>query len=238
MKLLDGKTAVIYGAAGGIGTGVAKAFAREGATVILTGRTIAPLESLAEQISKAGGAAEVARVDALDSKSVEEHLQKLVASKGKLDVSFNLIGTNVAMGSSLTELSEEQFVRATYGRVTSYFVTMTSAARIMQEQGKGVILGLTTPNSRLPQREWEGSQLRGRRSKRFAGSSLSKWGLKESESSVFAPVAPRITRSSKRCTLTSPRSEEPPGKRSRKQKGNALRSSGFPLSPRWPTQPS
>jgi 3-oxoacyl-[acyl-carrier protein] reductase len=150
VKLLDGKTAVIYGAAGGIGTGVAKAFAKEGATVILTGRTVSSLESLAGQISKAGGAAEVARVDALDPKSVEEHLQKLVASKGKLDVSFNLIGTNVAMGSSLTELSEEQFVRATYSRVTSYFVTMTSAARIMEKQGKGVILGLTTPNSRLP----------------------------------------------------------------------------------------
>ena len=150
MKLLDGKTAVIYGAAGGIGTGVAKAFANEGATVILAGRTIAPLEFLGEKISKAGGAAEVARVDALDPKSVEEHLHKLVASKGKLDVSFNLIGTNVAMGSSLTELSEEQFVRATYSRVTSYFVTMTSAARTMEKQGKGVILGLTTPNSRLP----------------------------------------------------------------------------------------
>ena len=150
VKLLDGKTAVIYGAAGGIGSGVAKAFAKEGATVFLTGRTMAPLESLAEQISEAGGTAEVASVDALDPKSVEEHLQKLVASKGKLDVSFNLIGTNVAMGRSLSELSDEQFVRATYARVTSYFVTMTSAARIMEKQGKGVILGLTTPNSRLP----------------------------------------------------------------------------------------
>jgi 3-oxoacyl-[acyl-carrier protein] reductase len=151
VKLLDGKVAVIYGAAGGIGAGVAKAFAKEGATVILTGRTTTSLEMLAGQITKAGGAAEVARVDALDSKSVEEHIQKLVASKGKLDVSFNLIGTNVAMGSRLPDLSQEQFVKATYDRVTSYFVTMTSAARIMEKQGNGVILGLTTPNSRLPQ---------------------------------------------------------------------------------------
>lgn len=161
MKLLDGKTAVIYGAAGGIGSGVARAFAKEGATVILTGRTMTTLDLLAGQISKAGGAAEVARVDALDPKSVEEHLQKLVASKGKLDVSFNLIGTNVAMGSRLTELSEEQFVRATFSRVRSYFVTMTSAARIMEKQRKGVILGLTTPNSRLPQARMGGFAIAG-----------------------------------------------------------------------------
>lgn len=150
MKLLDGKTAVIYGAAGAIGTAVAKAFAKEGASVTLTGRTLKSLESLAGEISAAGGLADVARVDALDSESVGQHLQKLVASKGKLDVSFNLIGTSVAMGSRLTELSEERFVNAAFGKVRSYFVTATHAARIMQKQGKGVILGLTTPNARLP----------------------------------------------------------------------------------------
>jgi 3-oxoacyl-[acyl-carrier protein] reductase len=151
MKLLDGKTAVIYGAAGGIGSAVAKAFAKEGAAVALTGRTLESLESLAGEIAEAGGLAEVARVDAFDPESVEEHLQKLVASKGKVDISFNLIGTSVGMGARLTELSEEKFVKAAFDRVRSYFVTTTHAARIMQRQGKGVILGLTTPNARLPQ---------------------------------------------------------------------------------------
>jgi NAD(P)-dependent dehydrogenase (short-subunit alcohol dehydrogenase family) len=150
MKLLDGKVAVIYGAAGVIGSSVSRAFAKEGATVVLTGRTLSTLESLAGEISKAGGSAEVARVDALDSKSVSDHLQKLVASKGKLDISFNLMSTSVGMGKSLTELSEDKFTTAAFGRVRSYFLTATSAARIMQKQGKGVILGLTAPNARLP----------------------------------------------------------------------------------------
>jgi NAD(P)-dependent dehydrogenase (short-subunit alcohol dehydrogenase family) len=150
MKLLDGKIAVIYGAAGVIGSAVAKAFAKEGANVILTGRTLATLESLAGKISEAGGLAEVARVDALDSRSVGDHLQKLVASKGKLDISFNLISTSVGMGSRLTDLSEEKFAITAFSRVKSYFLTSTYAARIMQKQGKGVILGLTAPNARLP----------------------------------------------------------------------------------------
>lgn|SRR2546425_653090 len=151
MKLLDGKTAVIYGAAGVIGSAVAKAFAKEGAKLILTGRTLNTLESLAGEISQTGGLAEIARVDALNSESVGSHLQKLIESNGKLDISFNLISTSVGMGARLTELSEEKFMAVAFSRVRSYFVTSTLAARIMQKQGWGVILGLTAPNARLPQ---------------------------------------------------------------------------------------
>lgn len=64
--LLEGKNAVIYGAGGAIGGAVATAFAREGATVHLTGRTLAPLEAVAERIRAEGGAAATAQVDALD----------------------------------------------------------------------------------------------------------------------------------------------------------------------------
>ena len=143
LKLLDGKVAVIYGAAGGVGTAVAKAFAREGATVFLTGRTENSLNPIAREISSARGVAEVSKVDALSPESVEPHLQRVVAKAGKLDVSFNLIGTSVAMGSKLTELSEQRFTDAAFNRVRSYFITMTAAARVMEKQGSGVILGLT-----------------------------------------------------------------------------------------------
>jgi NAD(P)-dependent dehydrogenase (short-subunit alcohol dehydrogenase family) len=150
LKLLDGKVAVIYGAAGGVGTAVAKAFAREGATVFLAGRTENSLNPLAQEISSTGGVADVSRVDALSPESIEAHLHKVVTKGGKLDISFNLIGTNVEMGARLTELSEQRFVDAAFKRVRSYFITMTAAARIMEKQGSGVILGLTAPNARLP----------------------------------------------------------------------------------------
>ena len=45
--LLVGKTAVVYGAAGSVGSAVARAFAREGASVVLAGRTQAALEGVA-----------------------------------------------------------------------------------------------------------------------------------------------------------------------------------------------
>ncbi len=154
--LLDGKTAVIYGAAGGIGRVVSRTFAEEGATVCLAGRTMNTLESLVGEISKAGGIAEAARVDALDSAAVEEHLRKIVASKGKLDISFNLISTGVAMGSRLTELAVEKFASAAFAGTRSHFITATAAARLMQKQRSGVILGLTTSLGRLPQAETGG----------------------------------------------------------------------------------
>src|SRR6266571_8644492 len=150
LKLLDGKVAVIYGAAGGVGTAVAKAFAREGATVFLAGRTENSLNLIAREITRTGGVADISKVDALSPESVEAHLHRIVTKTGKLDISFNLIGTNVEMGSKLTELSDQRFAEAAFNRVRSYFITMTAAARLMEKQGSGVILGLTAPNARLP----------------------------------------------------------------------------------------
>ena len=72
--LLDKKIAVIYGAGGAIGGAVARAFAEEGARVYLTGRNLASVAAVAEEISASGGAAEAAQVDALDERAVEEHI--------------------------------------------------------------------------------------------------------------------------------------------------------------------
>ena len=68
---LEGKTAVVYGAAGAIGSATAKAFAREGAFVFLAGRTLKSLKSVEAQIRESGGFAQSGVVDALDERSVE-----------------------------------------------------------------------------------------------------------------------------------------------------------------------
>jgi NAD(P)-dependent dehydrogenase (short-subunit alcohol dehydrogenase family) len=161
LNLLDGKVAVIYGAAGGVGTAVAKAFAREGATVFLAGRTENTLNPIAQEIKSEGGNADVSKVDALSPESVQAHLHKILAKAGKLDVSFNLIGTSVAIGSKLTELSDQKFTDAVFSKVRSYFITMTAAARVMEKQSSGVILGLTAPNARLPRPNMGGFSVQG-----------------------------------------------------------------------------
>lgn len=59
--LLEGKNAVIHGAGGAIGGAVARAFAREGATVFLAGRTPAKLDAVANQVASTGGVAQTAQ---------------------------------------------------------------------------------------------------------------------------------------------------------------------------------
>jgi NADP-dependent 3-hydroxy acid dehydrogenase YdfG len=59
--LLKNKIAVIYGAGGAVGGAVARAFAREGAKLFLTGRLLAPVEAVAKEVNSAGGPAETGR---------------------------------------------------------------------------------------------------------------------------------------------------------------------------------
>ena len=73
--ILEDKIAVIYGAGGGIGGAVARAFAREGAKVLLTGRRRTTIEPVAKDIVSVGGIAEAAEVDALDEAVIDKHLQ-------------------------------------------------------------------------------------------------------------------------------------------------------------------
>src|ERR1700738_1038188 len=82
MGLLRNKTAIVYGAAGPVGAAVAGAFAREGARVVLTGRTQGTLAKFAEQIRDAGGNVETAVVDALDKSAVREHPAEVAATGG------------------------------------------------------------------------------------------------------------------------------------------------------------
>jgi NAD(P)-dependent dehydrogenase (short-subunit alcohol dehydrogenase family) len=149
--LLENRTAVIYGAGGAIGGAVARAFAREGARLFLTGRYVAKVDAVATEIVAAGGAAETARVDALDEKAVEDHLTTAVESAGGVDVSFNAIGPGPAPGRRhLTELAGDAFARPIAFYTSANFITATAAARHMSGQGSGVIVTLTAVPGRMP----------------------------------------------------------------------------------------
>jgi NAD(P)-dependent dehydrogenase (short-subunit alcohol dehydrogenase family) len=141
---LSGKVAVIYGAGGAIGGAVARAFAREGARLFLTGRSLAPLEAVAGDVGSAGGSAEAAEVDALDEQAVDQHLESVIDQAGRVDISFNAIGLpNPKMRVPLVELDVEQFSLpiATYTR--SYFLTARLAARRMVANRSGVVMTVT-----------------------------------------------------------------------------------------------
>jgi NAD(P)-dependent dehydrogenase (short-subunit alcohol dehydrogenase family) len=148
--LLKDKVAVIYGAGGGIGGAVARAFASEGANVFLTGRSLAPVELVAKEIVAAGGAAEAAEIDALDERAVDEHLGSVVDEASRLDISFNAVGIPNAriLGVPLADLDAEQFSLPITTLVMSYFLTARLGARHMVPQKSGVIMTVTATHSR------------------------------------------------------------------------------------------
>ncbi|WP_207944662.1 SDR family NAD(P)-dependent oxidoreductase [Actinomadura rubrisoli] len=144
MSMLDNKNAIIYGGGGSLGGGIAKTFARNGARVFLTGRTRGKLDAVAAEITDAGGVAEVAVVDALDERAVDEHARSVVAAAGGIDVSLNLITRGDVQGIPLAEMTTADFTRAITTGVTTNFITARAAARHMIEKGSGVILALNS----------------------------------------------------------------------------------------------
>src|SRR5262249_30953606 len=92
LQMLQGKRAVVFGAAGSIGAAVAKEFGAQGAEVFLAGRTRSTIEEVAHQITDSGGLAHAAVVDALDDKAVNEYIDGIVKQAGKLDVVFTAVG--------------------------------------------------------------------------------------------------------------------------------------------------
>jgi 3-oxoacyl-[acyl-carrier protein] reductase len=138
--LLEGKTAVVYGAGGSIGGAVARGFAREGARVHLAGRTQATLERVAEEIRATGGVAESAVVDALDAEQVDRHADAVAGQAGGIDVSFNLISHDVVQGTPMAEMDVDDYVRPVAVAVKTTFLTARAAARYMVRQRSGVIL--------------------------------------------------------------------------------------------------
>ena len=153
--LLENKTAIIYGAGGSIGGAVARAFAREGATVHLAGRTPAPLEAVAEEIRTAGGVAETAEVDALDENAVDAHADAVAAGAGAIDVSLNVITHPYTHGVPLAEMAVDDFMAPVDTAARTTFLTVRAAARHMIPRRSGVILHFGGPGDRSgPMRDY------------------------------------------------------------------------------------
>ena len=146
--ILTGKVAVIYGAGGAIGGAIARAFAAEGARVFLTGHSRVAVEAVANDIGKA---AEAAEVDALDEQAIDKHLQFVIDSAGRVDISFNAVGIpgKKFLGTPLAEIDVKQFSLPVTTYVTSYFLTARLAARRMLPNKSGIIMTVSALPARM-----------------------------------------------------------------------------------------
>jgi len=143
---LKGKNALIFAATGGIGSEVARTFAREGAHVYISGRNAAALEQLAGTLRAAGGIVSAAVVDATDPAAVQTHVDQVVADAGRIDAAFNAIGLPPSElgypADSITQ-SLDDFHKPLHTILGSTFLTSRTVGAQMVRQGGGSIITLS-----------------------------------------------------------------------------------------------
>lgn len=148
--LLQNKTAIIYGAAGSIGSAVARAYAREGATVHLAGRTAGTLERIARSLRDAGATARVATVDVLDRRAVERHAADVIEASGRLDICFNATSNDDIQGHTLLDMRLDEVMQPVTKSLTAHFNIATTAAKHMARGSGGVILVMAGGREAIP----------------------------------------------------------------------------------------
>lgn len=140
---LENKNAVIYGGGGSLGSAVAKAMARAGASIFLAGRKLSSVKKVADEITASGGRAEIATADATNGSDVDALVKQITRKARTLDLSFCAIDYQVVQNVPLVGMRLEDFIRPVTIAMQSHFLTATAAGKIMMKQRSGVILSLT-----------------------------------------------------------------------------------------------
>ena len=132
MTRLNGKSALITGAARGIGRGFAEKYLEEGATVAIADINIDAAEATAAQL---GEGAYAVPVDVTDQLSIDAALAQVVAKTGKIDIVLN----NAALfeAAETVDITRESYERLYAVNVAGTLFTMQAAARQMIAQGHG-----------------------------------------------------------------------------------------------------
>ncbi len=132
MKRLDGKTALITGAARGIGLAFARAYVREGARVAIADIDIARARNAAKDL---GPAAIAVEMDVTRQDSIDQAVAATVAGLGRIDILIN--NAAIFTAAPIVEITREQYQRAFDINVAGTLFTLQAVARHMIERGGG-----------------------------------------------------------------------------------------------------
>lgn len=143
MFSLEGKTALVTGASGGIGSAIAYALARQGARLALSGSNSAKLRSFREQINEEVGGDHVEiTCDLSNTTQVEELIPATVDTLGKIDILVNNAGVtrdNLAM-----RMKDDEWDAVMRINLEAAFRLMRAAARPMMKARQGRIVSITS----------------------------------------------------------------------------------------------
>ncbi len=141
MNELDGRVAIVTGAAGGLGRGIAERFVAEGARVVVADLNVAPGKELAESL---GPAAVFHPVDVADPEEVRGLVEFTLASFGGLHVMVNNAGVSGTMHRSFLDDDLADFSKVMGVNVLGVLAGTTHAARHMAGAGGGSIINVSS----------------------------------------------------------------------------------------------
>lgn len=139
MGNLNGKIAWITGAGSGIGEASAKALADSGAHVILSGRRVEVLQKVVDEITAAGGKAEAAQLDVVDSDAVMAIAKDLETRFGGVDIFMANAGMNVPNRTTST-LTVSDFDKVVDINLNGVMYGVLAVLPKMREKGSGTLI--------------------------------------------------------------------------------------------------
>ena len=143
MNRLYGKVAIITGGSAGIGEAIARIFAREAASVVITGRRQGELDRVVSDIVKEQGKGFAVVGSVTDESHVEETVRRTVQQFGRLDILINNAGVG-DFGRRLHEIDDTTWAHVLDVNLTGAFRMTRAALPQMLEQGKGVIVNISS----------------------------------------------------------------------------------------------
>jgi len=150
---LQGKVALVTGGSQGIGRAVAAAYAREGATVILTARHLVRLEAAAAEIRKGGGDVVPLRADVADRQQVQQLAGEIKRRFDGLHVLVNnasLLGPRVP----ILEYPEEDWEAVVAVNLHGPFFVIKACLPLMIPTGGGSIINVSSGVGRIGKPRW------------------------------------------------------------------------------------
>jgi NAD(P)-dependent dehydrogenase (short-subunit alcohol dehydrogenase family) len=149
MRRFEGRTALVAGAAQGIGRGVAERLASEGANLVLLDIEPEPLERTVAELRAKGWPVKAVAGDVADRAVVRRAVDLAVERFGGLDVLAGVAG--ITEFSPVLELSHESWQRILDVNLTGMFIATQEAGRVMAARGGGAIVLIASTNAFYPE---------------------------------------------------------------------------------------